>query len=248
MPGEPRLQSMERDVMFRSGVAIMAASVLAACAGGETTPSAGPSSGKVSLQTAPYAGEASPGAPTSPLAAPPVQAPADASPETPQDISLSTVANQFDPARQRFVWVLPPGIHGKGPWDFRAVVKIRGEPKFETTLPLTAEVTPAGSRPEYTAGYEIVRLTDDGRWAESTAKVDKVIQDLVAEYGRGLGELEMISQLYVDVDPAYRAQHCAAGARPDVRVYMEEDGKPLISLNDAGISVMIAQVVREACG
>jgi hypothetical protein len=29
---------------------------------------------------------------------------------------------------------------------------------------------------------------------------------------------------------------------------MEEDGKPLISLNDAGISVMIAQVVREACG
>ena len=62
-------------------------------------------------------------------------------------ISLASVASQFDPARQRFVWVLPPGIHGEGPWDFSAVVRIRGEQKFETTLPLKAELAPAGSRP-----------------------------------------------------------------------------------------------------
>ena len=87
-----------------------------------------------------------------------------------------------------------------------------------------------------------------GRWAQSTAEIDKVIQQLVAEYGRGLGELEMISQLYVSVVPTYRAQHCAAGAQHDIRVYMEEDGKPLISLNNAMMSTMISQVVREACG
>jgi hypothetical protein len=237
----------ERDVMFRPGAAILAAVLLAACTAGDATPSAGPSSGNVSLQTPPYAGEATPGGPAAPLAAPPTQAPEAMLPDASQDISLASIASQFDPARQRFVWVLPPGIHGEGPWDFSAVVKIRGEPKFETTLPLKAELAPAGSRPEYTAGYEIVRLTDDGRWAQSTAEVDKVIQELVAEYGRGLGELEMISQLHVSVEPAYRAQHCAAGARHDVRAYVEEDGKPLISLNDASMSAMITQVIREAC-
>ena len=235
--------------MFRSGAAIIAAIVLAGCAAGEVTPAAGPSSGEASLQTPPYAGEATPGEPASPLAAPPpVQSADTALPEAAQDISLTSIASQFDPARQRFVWVLPPGIHGEGPWDFRAVVKIRSESKFETTLPLKAELAPSGTRPEYTAGYEIVRLTDDGRWAQSTAEIDKVIQQLVAEYGRGLGELEMISQLHVSVVPAYRAQHCAAGAQHDIRVYMEEDGKPLISLNNAMMSTMISQVVREACG
>jgi hypothetical protein len=29
---------------------------------------------------------------------------------------------------------------------------------------------------------------------------------------------------------------------------MEEDGKPLISLNNAMMSTMFSQVVREACG
>jgi hypothetical protein len=239
---------MERGVMFRSGAVIMAAIVLAGCAAGEVTPAAGPSSGEVSLQAPPYAGEATPGEPASPLAAPPVQSADTALPEAAQDISLTSIASQFDPARQRFVWVLPPGIHGEGPWDFKAVVKIRGESKFETTLPLKAELAPSGTRPEYTAGYEIVRLTDGGGWAQSTAEIDKVIQQLVAEYGRGLGELEMISQLHVSVAPAYRAQHCAAGTQHDIRVYMEEDGKPLISLNNAMMSTMFSQVVREACG
>lgn len=229
--------------MVRSGVAVMAACLLVACGGNEATTSAGPSAGKVSLQTAPYAGDAVPGAP-----APPLATPAPTAPDLTQDISLAAVASHFDPAKQHFVWVLPPGVHGVGPWDFDAVVKISGETKFETTLPLKAELAPAGTRPEYPAGYEIVRLTDDGRWAERTAEIDKVIQDLVAQYGRGLGELEMISQLHVSVDPAYRAQHCSPDARPDVRVYLEEAGQNLISLNHPSITAMIAEVVRKACG
>lgn len=229
--------------MVRSASAVIAAFLLAACAANEATPSAGPSSGKVSLQTAPYTGEARPGAPVSPPASPPVQSPAAA-----DDAPLAAIASQFDPARQHFVWVLPPGIHGVGPWDLAAVIRLRGEPKFETTLPLKAELAPAGTRAEYPAGYEIVRLTDAGGWAERTAEIDKVIQGLVAEHGRGHGEMEMISQLHVSVDPASRAQHCAADARPDIRIYMEEEGQPLVSLNHPSITTMIAEVVRKACG
>lgn len=228
--------------MVRSGAAIMASLLLTACAANEATPAAGPSSGKVSLQTAPYTGEAVPGALPSPPASAPVQSPAAA-----DDAPLAAIASQFDPARQHFIWVLPPGIHGIGPWDLAAVVKLRGEPKFETTLPLKAELAPAGTRPEYPAGYEIVRLTDAGGWAERTAEIDKVIQDLVAEHGRGLGEMEMISQLHVRVDPAHRARHCSADSRPDIRIYMEEAGQELISLNHPSITTMIAAVVREAC-
>jgi hypothetical protein len=237
---------MERSVKVRSFTAIMAAVLLTACAATEATPAAGPSSGKVSLQIAPYSGEATTGDPVTPLVAPPASPPTSAASD-PQYVSLASVASQFDPATQRFVWVLPPGIHGEGPWDLSAVVKIRGEPKFTTTLPLKAELAPAGSRPEYPAGYEIVRLTDDGGWKTSTAQIDKVIADLVAEHGRGHGELEMISQLHVSVAPQSRGKHCVAGARPDIRVYLEEDGQPLVSLNHPTITAMIGEVVRKAC-
>jgi hypothetical protein len=228
--------------MVRTQTAVIAALLLAACSTNEATPSAGPSAGKVSLQTPPYSGEATAAAPVTPLATPPVTSPASA-PGT----SLAAVASQFDPGRQHFVWVLPPGIHGEGPWDLAAVVKLRNEPKFETTLPLKAQIVAAGSRPEFPAGYEIVRLTDDGRWAERTAELDKVIAALVAEHGRGHGELEMTSQLHIRIDPAARAQHCAAGARPDIRLYLEETGQPLVRLDHPNISTLIAEVVRKAC-
>jgi len=224
-------------VRVRSATAIVAACVLAACQAQEATPAAGPSSGKVSLQAAPYAGEATTG--NTPASAPATSAAEDA--------PLAAIATQFDPARQHFVWVLPPGIHGIGPWDLNAVIKLRGEPKFETTLPLKAEIATAGTRPEYPPGYEIVRLTDAGGWAARTAEIDTVIQNLVAEHGRGHGELEMISQLHVRVDPAYRDRHCAASSTPDIRIYMEEAGQDLISLNHPSISAMIAEVVRQAC-
>lgn len=229
--------------MVRTATAVIAALWLAACGTTEATPTAGPSGGKVSLQTPPYSGEATPSAPTTPLTAPPM-----ATPAPPEGASLAAVASQFDPGKQQFVWVLPPGIHGEGPWDLAAVVKLRGETKFETTLPLKAEVAVAGSRPEYPGGYEIVRLTDDGHWAERTAELDKVIAALVAEHGRGHGELETTSQLHVRIDPAARAQHCTAAARPDIRLYVEEAGKPLIRLDHPNVSTLIAEVVRKACG
>lgn len=228
--------------MVRFSAAIMAACCLAACGGSPAPGSDGPAAGKVSLQTPPYTGEAAPGAPIPPLASSPMQ-PAAA----PEDVPLAAIASQFDPSKQQFVWVLPPGIHGIGPWDMIAVVKLRGEPKFETTLPLKAEIAPAGARPEYPAGYEIVRLTGGDGWTDRTAQIDKVIQDLVAEHGRGLGELEMRNELHVSVDPAYRAQHCAAESKPDIRVYVDEAGQPLIGLNHPSITAMIAEVVRQAC-
>ena len=126
--------------MTRLAAAALALLLVSACAANEATPSAGPSAGKVSLQTPPYTGATGdalsrPPAPQAPLVTPTKD-------ETP---SFQTVASQFDPARQHFVWVLPPGIHGKAPWDLKAVVKLRGAPQFETTLPLKAETIAAGS-------------------------------------------------------------------------------------------------------
>lgn len=214
--------------------------VLSACAAQEATPAAGPSSGKVSLQTPPYTGDL-PSAPPAPdlSQAPPT---AEGAP------TFDSVAAQFDPGRQHFVWVLPPGVHGKGPWDMKAIVKLRGEPKFETTLPLKAELAAAGSRPEYPAGYEIVRLTDDGRWAERTAEIDRVIQNLIAEHGRGHGSLEMSNDLNVSIDPAHRQAYCVENRQPDVRMYVEEDGvSELIRLDVSAMAGLIQAAVKMAC-
>jgi len=219
--------------MVREAKTIIAALLLASCAT-EATPAAGPSAGRTSLQTPPYTGDA----------------PSAVQVTTPRTTaSFATVASQFDPGRQHFVWVLPPGIHGEGPWDLAAVVKLRGESKFETTLPLKAEIASGGSRSEYPIGYEIVRLTDNGRWAGRTAEIDRVIQALVAGHGRGHGALEMTNQLYLRIAPAFRQQHCSPESRPDIRLYLEESGKQeLVRLDDPSVSVLIAESVRKACG
>ena len=219
--------------MVRTIAAITAALVGAACAANEATPSAGPSAGKVSLQTAPYTGEASPDA-VIPAAAP-VQA------QTPSPLA------DFDPAKQRFVWVLPPGIHGKGPWFYAATVKLRGETKYEASIPLKAEMLPAGTRPEYPAGYEIIRLTDDGSWPKHAADLERVINDLIAEHGRGAGELDMESPLELTIDASHRQTYCVDGKVADARLYLDEPGKDLQRL-DALLVELYQPALKKACG
>jgi hypothetical protein len=228
--------------MTRLAAAALALLLASACAATEATPAAGPSAGKVSLQTPPYSGASGDA-----LSRPPVpQAPA--TPSAGATPTFETVASQFDPARQHFVWVLPPGIHGKPPWDLKAVVKLRGVPQFETTLPLKAEIAAAGSRAEFPAGYEIVRLTDDGGWSERTAEIDRVIQKLIAEHGRGHGELEMNNTLNLAIDPGQRQTYCTGTTPADVRLYLEEDGKAdLVRLDVAAMSALIQKAVQSAC-
>jgi hypothetical protein len=236
--------------MVRPSVIAMAGFLLAACAATEATPAAGPSGGEASLQSPPFTAptfHAPPGQPTtpaSPRTAPaPVQAAADD-----DAMPFAAIAQQFDPAKQHMVWVMPPGIHGKGPWDFKSVVKHRDEVKFEKTIPLRAEISKGGSRPEYPAGYEVVRLTDDGTWAQHTAEIDKVIADLIAQHGRGQGSLDMTNDLNLAIDPAYKQAYCVENKPTDLRFYLEEDGvADLIRLDITEMAGIIQIAVRNAC-
>lgn len=240
--------------MMRVTLSSMAVLAVAACASMPSPASAQIGSGQPSLQSPPFT-EPKLSTPKAPPRAAPLKDPGaqsrsqGATPASAETADLGTVASQFDPAKQRFVWVLPPGLHGKGPWDMKAVVALDGKPHFETTLPLVAEKSAGGTRAEYPAGYEIVRLTDHGEWAKNTAKIDDVIQKLVAEHGRGHGSLEMSNDLNLDIDASHRKAYCTDRQKPDIRLYMEEAGKPdLIRLDVAAMSGIIQLAVTKACG
>jgi len=199
-----------------------------------------------SLQTAPYDDT---GAPThvSPPAVAPAPAPQQQQSEDPTPDFTSVAAN-FDPGKQRLIWVLPPGMHGKGPWGFDVTVRMKGEVKHESQLPLTAKMEEAGSRAEFPAGYEIIRLTDDGKWAERTADLDALIQRLIAEYGRGNGELEFNSILKIDLDAAARQRYCVERKPADVRFYVEELGQnELIALLDGRDQTFANVLLKQVC-
>src|SRR6185295_16276376 len=116
-------------------------------------------------------------------AVPVAEAPAAPAPAAdaaaPSGGSFQDAISQFNPATQHFVWVLPEGVHGKPPWEMNVTVKHRGEVKFKTTIPLKAEIAAAGSRPEFPATSETVRLSDDGSWVSHMTEVQKVIEDLI---------------------------------------------------------------------
>ena len=126
--------------------------------------------------------------------------------------------------KQHLVWVLPPGIHGKGPWDFDVgrEASRRGEVRDHHSAARGDRA--GGTRPEYPAGYEIVRLTDDGRWAQRTAEIDKVIQDLIAQHGRGHGDAGDDAAISTSRSIRRTGKHYCVEHKPaDVRFYLEED-------------------------
>lgn len=170
-------------------------------------------------------------------------------PQQPPAEGPRPIGESFDPAKQRFVWVLPPGIHGKGPWIFSVTVKQAGEVKHESKIPLKAELVAAGSRPEYPAGYEIVRLTDDGSYQQHAAELDKIIAGLVAQYGLGKGELEMQNELSLSIDEAQKKTYCVDNKTPDIHIYIDEVGKPdLVQLDVAVMAPVFQASVKKACG
>ena len=209
-----------------------------------TSVSQSPSRGVTSLQTAPFDDTGAPAHVT--------PAPAPAPDQPPQDPDyvpdFTTVAANFDPGKQRLIWVLPPGMHGTGPWGFDVTVRMKGEVKHETQLPLLAKVQPSGTQAEFPAGYEIIRLTDDGQWTARTAELDKVIQQLIAEHGRGNGELEFSSLLQVSLDAAARQKYCVEHKPADVRFYVEELGKSeLIMLLDGVDQTFANFLLKPVC-
>jgi hypothetical protein len=227
----------------RTGLCALGLLLAAGCGAAEViasnTDTPSPSGGVVSLQTAPYNDT---GQPTH---VPPVQV----QPPPGEEVAdFTSIAANFDPSIQRFIWVLPPGVHGEAPWGFSAQVRHKGEVKFEAELPLVAQKIAAGSRPEYTAGYEIIRLTDDGRWSERTAEMDKVILGIIEQYGRGDGEVEFSNKLNLSLEPAARQAYCAEGKTADIRLYVEEEGKAeLVPMMDVAQEMFSKMAVQHAC-
>jgi hypothetical protein len=153
---------------------------------------------------------------------------------------------QFNPATQHFVWVLPEGVHGVGPWDIDVTVRHRGEVKHEATIPLKAEIVPAASRPEFPAGSEVVRLSDDGLYEARMVDVQKVIDGLIAQFGRGDGELLMESELRTTIDTQHRNAYCVEGRKPEVRFFREE-GDRLTAVSLGPLAPMFEASILKDC-
>jgi hypothetical protein len=153
---------------------------------------------------------------------------------------------KFNPATQRFVWVLPEGVHGTGPWEMNVTVRHRGEVKHQARIPLKPDVLASDSRPEFPAGSEIVRLSDDGTWRSHMADVQKVIDGLIAQFGSGDGELVMESELLTSIDEAHRNAYCFEGKKPVVHFYLEE-GDKLTSFDLGPLAPMFEASILKGC-
>lgn len=236
---------------MRTGLCVLALLMASGCGAAEViagnTDKASPSRGMTSLQTAPYDDA---GAPTHISPAPPAVQP----PAAPASVAVgaapdfTSIASNFNPALQRFIWVLPPGVHGEAPWGFTVEVRHRGEVKHTSEMPLVAEKLQGGSRAEFPAGYEIIRLTDDGQWAARTAALDKVVLGIIEQYGRGDGEVEFTNKLNLTLDAAAKQAYCTEGKAADIRLYMEESGKAgLVSMLDGAGDAFSRVAILQAC-
>jgi hypothetical protein len=140
------------------------------------------------------------------------------------EVSFADTIGAFDYKTQHFIWVLPPGIHARGPFVADVVIKHGGETKHEETIPLKAEFPTPGSRPEYPRSAEIIRLSADDGWPEHLDEIKSLVDDLTAQYGPGGGELDVTTSLKTDIGPEVRQGYCVDDTMPEVRVFIEQDG------------------------
>ncbi|HVY87388.1 MAG TPA: hypothetical protein VG942_00865 [Hyphomonadaceae bacterium] len=160
----------------------------------------------------------------------------------------SLAIKQYNPKTQHFIWVLPEGVHGLKPWNMQVVIKEKGEVKYDSAFPLKDEVVPASNFPELPPKSEVVRLSDDGSWDAHMAEVNKKIDDLVAQYGHGNGELLMQSELHTRIDDAHRKMYCQDGVKPKVRFYLEDAStKKLTQFSFGPLGPLFEQAILKGC-
>ena len=140
------------------------------------------------------------------------------------EASFAETIGAFDYKTQHFIWILPPGIHAKGPFTADVVIKHGGEIKHQESIPLTAEFPTPGSRPEYPRSAEIIRLAADDAWPRHLADIKGVVDGLIAQYGPGGGELSVSSSLKTEISAEVRQSYCVDNTMPEVRVFLEQSG------------------------
>jgi hypothetical protein len=164
--------------------------------------------------------------------------------------SFADTIGAFDYRTQHFIWVLPPGIHAKGPFVADVVIKHGGETRHQESIPLTAEFPTPGSRPEYPRSAEIVRLSADATWPKHLVDIKGIVDGLIAQYGPGGGELDVSTNLKTDIGAEVRQGYCVDDTMPEVRMFVEQDGgepSTLKRIDIAGAAAILKAAVLSGC-
>jgi hypothetical protein len=177
---------------------------------------------------------------------------ADAPPEgfrrPTEPVTLEAAISGFNPARDHFVWTMPPGVHAKGPFAAEITVLHDGRKTMSRTVALVAEYPQPGSRPQYPRTVETVRLAPDSGWAGRIAELKGAIDSLRAKSGPAAAEINVSSDFRTEIAAEQRAGYCDKdGEMPDVRVYLD-DGSPLLTPVDiSGSALMFRQALASGC-
>ena len=171
-----------------------------------------------------------------------------ATPAPPTELTLEEAVANFDAATQHLVWVLPPGVIAKGPFIAQIVIKADGAVALDTTIPLTGDKPAAGSRPEYPAGSEVLRLSTDASYPEHLKEIRGVMEGITSKLGPGHGELSITSDFKTEIADAFRTQYCAEGKVPPTATYLEQ-GEPstLLKLPISGAEGILQSIILAGC-
>lgn len=178
------------------------------------------------------------------VAAAPATTPAD--PEAAE--TFEDVIATFDAATQHLVWVLPAGVVANGPYTASVTITADGKPEYETVIPLIGEKPAAGSRAEYPADAEILRLSTDASYPQRLEEIRGVMKGITDRLGPGHGELTITSDFKTQIADAYRDEYCLKRNLPPTVIYLEQ-GTPstLQKLPIGGAEAVIQSTLLASC-
>ncbi len=141
---------------------------------------------------------------------------------TESDKTFEEVIATFDAATQHLVWVLPPGVVASGPYTASVTVNADSKTEYQTVIPLTGEKPAAGSRPEYPADAEVLRLSTDASYPQRLEEIRGVMKGITDRLGPGHGELIITSDFKTQIADAYRQKYCVDRNLPPTAIYLEQ--------------------------
>jgi len=161
-------------------------------------------------------------------------------------MAFSDAIKAFSYKSEHIVWVLPPGMHAKGPFNADVTVKHGDDVVFHQSIPLVADYPAPGSKAQYPRSAEIVRLSADDSWPKEYSDILAAMADTKAKFGGGA--VNITSGFQLNFDPETKANFCSSGSMPDVRVFLEDANAPLLKpLDIAGAAPLLAQAMFTGC-